>query len=493
MLILHDWQEDAIQRIRDALKESKRILLYSPTGSGKTEMGMSIIRSAQEKSKNVGFVCHRINLVQQASRRFYRSHIPHGIVQGANTRRTWEKTLICSIQTLESRGYVDGVDVLIIDEAHNCTSESYKKFIAAHPDIPIIGLSATPFTKGLGLVFDKLVVATTIRELIGRGFLVDCEIYAPTIPDLTGVKIVRGDYDEKQLGHAMDKTGLVGDIVEHWKKLSIGMPTVVFATNIAHSKHIAEKFVEQGVSAEHLDCYTPEEDRAAIMGRLNDGQTQVVCNVDILTEGWDEPKIQCVVNARPTRSMTKWIQRVGRALRPYHGKTIATILDHSGTCHLLGYPTDDLPLELSDGKKKTAADKTDGMPQEECLPHLCPNCHFMVPPGLAACPKCGAIPQKKNKVHSTDGELKKVERSELTNAEKQELWSSCLGLREARNEKRAQGKKPRKPLSTGWAANLYKSMTHSYPTGLENKACAPLESVVKMATANDIRFIHRRK
>lgn len=316
-MILHDWQEEAIQRLRVAMREHKHCMLYSPTGSGKTIMAMSIIKSAQEKGKKVGFVCNRINLVDQASKRFMRSHISHGIVQGDNTRRTWENTLICSIQTLESRGYPDKLDLLLIDEAHGCTSASYKKFIAAHPDIPVIGLSATPFTRGLGLVFDSMVVATTIRELVEKGYLVDCEIFAPSKPDLSGVKIVRGDYDETQLGVAVDKPGLIGDIVKHWKRLAIGMPTVVFATNIAHSKHIAEKFCEEGVAAEHIDCYTSAEDRAAVMERLNSGATTVVCNVDILTEGWDEPKMQCMVNARPTRELKKWIQRAGRVLRPY--------------------------------------------------------------------------------------------------------------------------------------------------------------------------------
>lgn len=493
MLVLHDWQNDAIQRLRNSMREHRHVMLYSPTGSGKTEMAMDIIRSAQGKGKKVGFICNRINLVNQASKRFYRSHIQHGIVQGDNTRRTWENTLICSIQTLESRGYPDNIDLLLIDEAHGCMSASYQKFIAAHPDIPVIGLSATPFTKGLGKVFSSMVVAETIAGLIKRGFLVDCEIYAPSTPDLTGVRIVRGDYDEKQLGIAVDKPGLVGDIVKHWKKLASGMPTVVFATNIAHSKHIAEEFVKEGIPAEHVDCYTDNEERAAIMGRLNAGTTTVVCNVDILTEGWDEPKIQCMINARPTRSMTKWIQRVGRALRPYPGKTIATILDHSGTCHLLGYPTDDLPLVLSDGKKESIADKKDDQPQAERLPHECHNCHFMIPPGMGSCPKCGSVPPVRNKVQSKPGELKKLERTELTHEQKQELWSSALGVMENRNAKRAAGKTPKPPLSERWAANLYKSITHSWPSGLENKSCVPLESVVKMAIHNDMAFAKRRK
>ena len=317
-------------------------------------------------------------------------------------------------------------------------------------------------------------------------------MYAPSAPDLSNVKINRfGDYDEKQLGVAVDKVGLIGDIVKHWLKYANGAATVVFATNIAHSKHICEQFIAAGVTAEHIDCYTPDEERIAILQRHNEGITTVVSNVSVLAEGWDSPLTQCMILARPTRSLTRWIQMVGRALRPYPGKEFALVLDHSGTCHRLGYPTDDLPLELDDGKKKEY--KEEAKPQqEERLPHQCPSCHFMVPAGLGACPKCGCVPQRPNKVKSSDGELTKVERkAQMSHDEKQAIWSSALGLRDERNVKRiAAGKAP---LSEGWASNLYKSMAGVWPRGLADIPTAPIDSVRSMATANDIRFIKRRK
>jgi len=494
---LRTYQVNAINSVREALQSGlKRIILQAPCGAGKTLMAASIVSSAKAKNKRVAFVVNRIGLVKQTSKVFNNSYITHGIIQGSNTRFAGSNIVVCSIATLARRGYPQDLDLLIIDESHACTSDSYTNLIKAYKDIPIIGLTATAYTRGLGRVFEwgklfeKIVSAATISELTEQGFLVPFDVYAPDSPDLRNVKINRfGDYDEQQLGDVVDRPKLVGSIVENWKRLALGKSTVVFATNIAHSLHIAEEFVAAGISCEHIDCHTSEEDKAAILGRHSDGTTTVVTNVGILCEGHDNPRIEVMVLARPTRSLVRFIQMAGRALRPYPGKDRSLIIDHSGTVFLLGFPDEEHPLELDDGKKKEY--DLESKVTEERLPRECPACHYVIPPGFGACPKCGATVAKKNKVKHEDGELKKLERQELSHADKQELWSSALGVRDARNEKRvAKGKTL---LTEAWAANLYKSITHSWPSGLENKSCVPLESVVKRATANDIKFLHRRK
>ena len=242
----------------------------------------------------------------------------------------------------------------------------------AHNALPIIALSATPFAKGLGRVmdevhgplFEELIVSATIGDLVKQGFLVDCDIFVPTEIDLTGVRTKRNefgerDYVEADLEKAVDTPKLVGDIVEHWIAFANHKPTVVFASSIAHSKHICGRFSEIGVPAEHIDCYTDDEERVAIMQRVASGETKVISNVNILTEGWDFPACEVMILARPTKSLTRYIQMAGRILRPYPGKTSGLILDHSGSAHKLGYPTDDLPLKLDDGKqqKSEASDR----------------------------------------------------------------------------------------------------------------------------------------
>lgn len=483
---LREYQVNAIHELREAIRAGhKRIILYSPTGSGKTEMGISVIRSAAGKEKCVGFICNRISLVNQASKRFAKSHIQHGIIQGQNSCYTRSNVLVCSIKTLAKRGYPP-FDLMVIDEAHGCTAQEYVKLLQTYNNVPVIGLSATPFTRGLGQqhawgkLFDKLVCAITIRELIDLGFLVDCDIYAPSEPDLKGVKIVRGDYDEKQLGVAMDKSPLIGDIVEHWQKLARGLQTVVFATSIAHSKHIVESFNKIGVTAEHIDCYSTDDERRDILDRYDHGITKVISNVSVLAEGWDSPATACMILARPTRSLTRWIQMVGRALRPFHGKEKAIILDHSGTCHRLGYPTDDLPLNLNDGTK-TDTEKTDAVIAEK-LPRKCPHCHFMIPAGTGLCPKCGTKLQKQDQTKHEAGDLKKVDRKPVyTQEQKQMLWSESLGLMEQRKK------------SIGWASHLYKSLTGAWPTGLHDHPSTPSTAVINMATHNAIAFAHSKK
>ena len=181
---LRKYQTDAINSVREAMRDYKRIILYSPTGSGKTLTALEIIKLALSKGKRVAFIANRIGLVSQASNVFAKAGIPHGIIQGQNSFRIRSEVVVCSIQTLARRGYPD-VDLLIVDEAHGCTASEYVKLFKSYNNVPVIGLSATPFTKGLGkkydwgTLFEKMIVATTIRALIDLGFLVDVDIYAP--------------------------------------------------------------------------------------------------------------------------------------------------------------------------------------------------------------------------------------------------------------------------------------------------------------------------
>jgi superfamily II DNA or RNA helicase len=468
---LRPYQIEGLNGIRAAMSASggrlERIILYSPTGSGKTEMGMSIVRAAVDKGKRVMFACNRINLVSQTSRRFQRAGISHGIIQGQNTTRAWEPVVVASIQTLASRGFPDNIDLLIIDEAHGAVAPAYRRLIES-AKVPVVGLSATPFSKGLGkhypeiggALFQTIVPAATIRELIRMKFLVDVDIYAPSEPDLNGVKITAGDYNEAMLGDRVDRKELVGDIVEQWLKLANRVRTVCFATNIAHSKHIVSQFVAAGVRAEHIDCFTPEEERQRILWALDAHDIDVVSNVSVLAEGWDCPAVECMILARPTRSLIRYIQMAGRVLRPATGKTKALMLDHSGSCARLGFPTDDLPLELDDGNRpKPSAEEEKA--QAERLPKPCPQCKFMIPVGVYKCPACGHEHKRKSDVVHIKGELVKLKRA--TQEEKQSWYSQLVGY--AR----------KKGYKDGWIANKYKEQFGVWPKNLHNTV-APMSN-----------------
>jgi DNA repair protein RadD len=476
------YQTEAVRNLRAGLAGGyKRQILSSPTGSGKTEIGMILVRGAVAKGKRVAFLCNRINLVGQTSARFFRAGIAHGVIQGQNTTRTYENVIVASIQTVARRGMPE-VDLLVIDEAHGVAgSKDYRKVIAQHGG-PVIGLSATPFSKGLGkdyselggALFEQMVVAATIQDLIDQGYLVDCDVYAPSQPDLSNVKITAGDYNEKELGEAVDKPTLIGDIVTNWRKYANNTPTVCFATNIAHSQHIVEQFTAAGVAAEHIDCYTDDAERAAILERVASGQTMVISNVGILTEGWDFPACRTMILARPTKSLIRYLQMAGRVLRPAPGKERALILDHSGTVQAIGFPTDDFPMELDDGKPKTS---TGSVKKEEKKPAKCPQCHFLKKGG-GKCPVCGFSPKKENTVEHEAGELAKLERKpKMKTEEKRKLYSELLSIA---NERK---------WSDGRLAHVFRDIAGTWPNAYKNEAAKPAsEATLKAVQYLNIKF-----
>lgn len=488
-LELRPFQAAAIQSLRAGIAAgSLRQVLYSPTGSGKSVMATGLIKGARLKNKRVAFLVNRVQLVEQMSGVLRGYGVEHGILQGDNSRREYEPVLVCSIQTIASRGMPD-VDFLIIDEGHACAgSKDYRSVIEKATGKPVIALSASPFSKGLGkhydalggALFERMVVAASIRELIDDGFLVDCEIYSPGEPDMTGVKQARNafgemDWSDMEVGKATDKPELIGDIVSHWQKLAAGTSTVVFASNIAHSKHIVERFKAAGVSAEHIDCYDDTDERRAALKRFEAGSTTIISNASLLAEGWDAPFCQTLILARPTKSLIRYIQMAGRVLRPHPGKERALILDHSGTVKRLGFPTDDLPLELDDGKPKKSQEKV-AQDKEFPLPKPCPQCHFLKGPKQHKCPKCGFEAAKQNTVVEHAGELKKLTRDKVTSVQKQQFYSELLGMKVARG------------YSDGWVSHTYKDKFGVWPKGMQDYAIEPSRETKSFITAKMIRY-----
>lgn len=482
-IVLRPYQAAAVQNCRHSMAGgAQRIILCSPTGSGKTEIGMAFVKAARAKGNRVAFLCNRIHLVAQASRRFHKAGISHGIIQGSNTREVWAPVLVASIQTVARRGLPE-VDLLIIDEAHAVAGSKDFREVIRLAKCPVIGLSATPYARGLGkqyaelggALFEQMVVAATIPELIADGFLVDVDVYAPAEPDMTGIKQTRNafgemDYSDADVARAVNKPELVGDIVKHWLRLAKGTPTVCFASNIAHSRHIVQQFIAAGVPAQHIDCYSSDDERAAILERIETGETLVLSNVGILAEGWDFPACRTLILARPTRSLIRYIQMAGRVLRPFAGKERALILDHSGSVSRLGFPTDDFPLELDDGTPR----KSGSGERSEKLPKACPSCSYMKPAGMHQCPVCGFAPAKQSDVEVADGELVPLKRK-APKLEKQAFYSQLIAIAEA------------KGYRDGWIAHKYREYFGVWPRGLQDEAAPPTKEVLDFLKHLQIR------
>lgn len=475
------YQQHTEHEARSALARGlKRVVLYLPTGGGKTLTATSIITKAVAKGRKVAFLANRKQLVQQTSAVLTRYGIAHGILQAENTRSLDAQVLVASIDTVHVRGLPDDVGLIIIDECHGVAgSEKYRKLLARYNALPVVGLSATPFAAGMakhypdigGPLFEELVVGATIRNLIDDEYLVDVDIYAPSAPDLAKVRSSKGidgllDYNQSDLEDAADKPELIGDILAHWRKLANGKQTVVFATSIAHSKHIVEQFRTAGVSAEHIDYLADDDERAAILGRFARSQTMVLSNVALLSEGWDCPACEVMILARPTRSLIRFIQMVGRILRPADGKTRALLLDHSGSTARLGHPCDDLPLELDNGKPKASANEK--KERTDPLPKPCPSCKYVRPAGIHECPKCGFKPERQSTVEVAAGELVKFERKKPIKKEAgQHVYSQLLGYAEARGFK------------TGWAYHKYAEFFGGkHPNGLRQIPVTPTPEIL---------------
>lgn len=493
---LRAYQLNAEHETRLALARGlKRVALYLPTGGGKTLTATSIITKAVAKGRKVVFLANRKQLVQQTSDVLTRYGIDHGILQAENTCRLDAHVIVASIDTVHLRGLPPDVGLIIIDEAHGVAgSEKYRALLAKYNALPVVGLTATPFAAGMakhypdigGPLFQELVVGATIRDLIDAGYLVDVDIYAPSEPDLAKVRSSKGmdgllDFNQSDLEEAADKPELVGDIISHWRKLAANKQTVVFATSIAHSKHIVEQFQAAGVAAEHIDYHADDDERAAILDRFARGDTMVLSNVGLLAEGWDCPATEVMILARPTRSLIRFIQMTGRVLRPADGKERALLLDHSGSTARLGHPCDDLPLELDDGKPKVASKQK--AERRESLPKPCPSCHFVRPAKAHACPKCGFAPERQSNVETIDGQLVKVERKKPIKKEAgQHVYSQLLGYAESRGFK------------AGWAYHKYAEFFDGkHPNGLRQVATTPTPEILGWIKSRQIAAAKARE
>jgi DNA repair protein RadD len=419
-LSLRPYQIEVISQFQAAIAAVKRrILMVAPTGAGKTILAVAIILDALAKNKRVQFLAHRRELITQASRKLHASGCDHGILLPGYPQRLHEAVQVSSIATLYARAIrtscieLPEADLVIVDEAHHCRARTYTKLLDAYPNAIIVGLTATPCRgdgRGLGNVFDTMIECPSVADLIDGGYLVGTKVYAPYRPDLTGVRIERGDYVEAQLANRMNTDRLVGDIVTHWFRLSERRQTVVFATGVAHSVHIRDEFRRAGVLAEHIDGSTPTDERDKILVDLSAGRIELVSNAMVLTEGWDQPSVSCLVLARPTKSIGLFRQMIGRVLRPAPGKTEALILDHAGATFTHGFAEDPIRWELSEDRKaENKAHASRGTPEAPGLT-TCPECRAVRFQGKP-CGACGWRPQSRAKpVAVGDGDLAQVER-----------------------------------------------------------------------------------
>jgi superfamily II DNA or RNA helicase len=481
-------QATALQSLRDAVAEGKRrICMQAPTGFGKTVLASVLVTNALQRNKRVLYTVPTISLVDQTVEMFHTQGIDDvGVIQADHHMTNWSQPVqIASVQTLMKHN-IPQADVVLVDECHRWF-RFYERWLSKDKmpewgDVPFIGLSATPWTKGLGSWFDHFHRASTTQEMIDGGHLSPFKVFAPTHPDLSGIRIVAGDYHEGELSAKMSDGRLVADAVDTWIRLSEGRATLCYAVDRAHAKHLQLNFQAAGIPCGYIDAFTDKatkrsrktgewiEGREQIKRKFHSGEYKVVCSVGTLTVGidWD---VRCISMCRPTKSDMLFVQIIGRGLRNAEGKDHCLILDHSDNHQRLGFVTDiDASyIGLHDGKTPQHENRTEGIR----LPKECPQCAYLKPPKMALCPSCGFLAQVQNKVKPDEGELRELRPQpkvkarparDFTIADKAQFFA------ELKAYARTKGYKP------GWAANQYREKMGVWPAN-EIKDIVPAGSI----------------
>lgn len=472
MISLRDYQKDLVTAVRnECIAGHKRILMVLPTGGGKTYICADISSRTAGKDGRVLCLMHRRQLVGQMADKFADYGLDTGIIMAGIEPDLDAKIQIGTIQTYSRRLKIDDdghhpffvdADVIIIDEAHRSLSQTYQKVLGLYADKIVTGVTATPCLSsgvGMGKYYQALVDKVSVKELQKTGDLVQFIYYAPTKPDLKKIKTIAGDYDTKGLEKVMNKQKLVGDVFLNWSKIAGGMQTIVFAVNVKHSMALRDEFVRNGIAAEHLDARSDEETRESVLARLFSGDIQVVTNVGLYVEGFDYPAVECIVLARPTKSMGLYRQMAGRGGRPAPGKKSVIIIDHGGCVDRLGFIEDDVVWTL-DGKKIACTKRV--VRKKEAHIMTCDMCDFMF--SGKRCPQCGTeVESYGKKIEALDAELVNVcgKKEKHTIEEKYRFF----GMLE--HERRVRGYKP------GWVANQYKRKFSVWPKNVDKLGPIP--------------------
>jgi len=456
MIALRPYQTNGINAVRHELKTgAKSIVLVAPTGAGKTVVASAIIDGAVNRGRGVLFLAHRLELVSQAAMKLATFGIKHRVMSHEGDVRMmkiaqWKqlgshyidptsRVVVGTIQTVSRRlDKLSTPDIIIIDECHLSIANTYQKICDEFPKSVIIGLTATPTRtdgRGLGEMYERIVKLANPQDIADMGFLVPMRFFAAKyMPNLSGIKTVRGDYDQRELANEMDKPMLIGDAVEHYRRIAHGRPAMAFCVSVKHAEDVAAQFRQIGYKAVAVSGDTDSETRNKAISGLADGSVEIVCNCALYIEGLDQPVISCIILLAPTKSLSRYLQSVGRGSRPANGKADCIVLDHAGNCQRHGFPYDEREWSLDGKVQNTRSANND---EDAVTIRTCTECYHVHEPA-PICPACGFVyPIAQRKLAVEDGEL-----VELTKAaqDQMRLQAELAKQAEQRERKREQGK-----------------------------------------------------
>ena len=483
MLQLRPHQIEVIDALNEGFKTHQRQILCAVTGFGKTECAMAIMQEASAQGKKVAMVLDRIVLVEQTSIRLSKYGIPHGVMQSGHWRyRPFEPIQICSVQTLARRKFPD-IDLLIIDEAH-VAYKSTVDFMKDNPHIKVVGLTATPFTKGLADIYTNVIGAQPMSNLVDDGWVVPMKVYIAKEIDMTGAKKVAGEWSQAEATERGMK--IVGNIVEEWTKKTYeiyGEPrkTIVFCAGVEHGKELVTQFAAAGYNFVSISYKEDDEFKRQTIEDFAKPDTTIhgLIATDILTRGFDVSDVHIGVSARPfSKSFSSHVQQIGRVLRPHEGKEFGTWLDHSGNFLRFRNDWDDLyhdgVTELKAGGETVKREPTEREKKEA----KCPVCAALWTSKDNTCSSCGHVRQVFQSVTSIAGKLE-----ELQEANRKLQIANTDFFAELQYYGRSKGYKE------GWASIKYKEKFGVYPNGMKVSAKPPSIQTLKWIKSRTIAYV----
>jgi DNA repair protein RadD len=359
-LDLRDYQQTAVSDIRVAFACHRRVLFVLPTGGGKTIIFAFIAKHAAAKGNKVIILAHRQEIVDQISTALSSMNIIHGRIQ-PGYEMTNDAVCVGMIQTTARRlDLIAEPTLLVLDEAHHGVAGTWKKITERLCNSKVLGVTATPERlDGVGLAdaFDTIVLEPDVSELTASGYLAPFRYLAPsTAIDLSHVRTIGGDFNSGDLEQAVDQDGITGDVVQHYLQHLAGRTAIAFCVTVTHAKHVAERFCNNGISAESIDGTMSADERRSAVDRLRTGDVRVLTSCEIISEGFDAPAVGGAILLRPTQSFALYRQQVGRCLRPKEDGSNAIIVDHVGNVFRHDLPN--APHEWSlDSQKRTRTDR----------------------------------------------------------------------------------------------------------------------------------------
>lgn len=418
--MLYPDQADLVARVRQAMRRRKWILMQSATGSGKTRMAADMIAGSRAKGTRAIFTVPRKELLDQTIKTMREYDMPFGVISPDHPPNPFAKLQLAMTPTLARRmDKTTAPDVIFVDEAHYGGAELARVIEWAKASGAWgVGMSATPYKtngQGMGEWYDHMEEGLPVAELIRLKRLSDFRYFAPSAPDLSGVKSRDGDFVQSQLQSMMEQdAAIVGDAVKTYREKASGLLNVVFCTSRKHAGIVVDAFRAAGVSAMSIDGTMQSDERRRIIRGFARREFTVLCNVQLLTFGFDlaaaadmDVTVECMSDLSPTKSLPLQMQKWGRVLRSK--PTAAIILDHAGNVGRHGFP--DSPREWSlQGSDKRESGGDRAIPSRQCA-IADGGCGFVHPPA-PSCPNCGKVyPVQSRMVDEVDGELGELDRS----------------------------------------------------------------------------------